>query len=393
MNDPRYAILALAPQVWHAQWVNRQQLLSRIGRDHLVLYSNGGWVVWDRASDAWRNAAFSGRFVPSDNVWLDESPRYLMRWPRFTPLDRAVMRSQARRWLHWFRTQGNLPLIAHICHPRFAPYVDLVNPDYVVYHVYDLYDHMPGWQSEWGAWEQALLRRANLVFCPSTMLADALCEKVTRKVEILPNAADVGAFFRAAEQGAAAPSDLARIPHPRIGWVGSVHPQIDYALIATLARRRPNWQFVFVGNKVRFAESEIEQEYLDCERLNNVHFLGYKHRDDVPPYVLNMDVNIMCYRMSDSNWVQFAYPLKLHEYLASGKPVVSANLKMLQVHADVLRFATGADEWESAIDEALTRGGVGTRERRVAVAGEHSWDSRAALLQRWLVGLSSPQPA
>lgn len=387
MNDPRYAILALAPQVWHAQWVNRQQLLSRIGRHHAVLYSTGGWFVWDRVSDQWQNAAFSGRMTASDNVWLDESPRYLMRWPRIGLLDRAVMRLQVRRWLRWLAKQGDLPLIAHICHPLFAPYVDLMKPDHVVYHVYDLYDHIPGWQSQWGEFEHRLLRRADLVFCPSTMLAQALYGKVPRKVEVLPNAADVGAFFGAAERGAPDPADLAGIPHPRIGWVGSVHPQIDYGLIATLAKRRSDWNFVFVGNKVPYTEPRSEQEYLECRQLGNVHFLGYKHRNDVPPYVLNMDVNAMCYRMSDTSWIKVAYPLKLHEYLASGRPVVSADLQMLRVHSDVIRFATGPEEWEDAIDEALTRGGVGTPERRIAVARENSWDARAELLQRWLAGL------
>ena len=37
------------------------------------------------------------------------------------------------------------------------------------------------------------------------------------------------------------PPDLAAIPHPRIGWTGSLHPQLDYGLIATLAQRRPDW--------------------------------------------------------------------------------------------------------------------------------------------------------
>src|SRR5450759_4284903 len=84
MINRRYAILALAPQVWNEQWVNRQQLLSRIGRHHDVLYSTGGWFVWDRAADAWRTAAICGRIDAADNVWIDESPRYLMRCLLYT---------------------------------------------------------------------------------------------------------------------------------------------------------------------------------------------------------------------------------------------------------------------------------------------------------------------
>jgi hypothetical protein len=68
--------------------------------------------------------------------------------------------------------------------------------------------------------------------------------------------------------------------------------------------------------------------------------------------------------------------------------VVSADLEVLRVHSDVIRFATGPEEWEEAIDEGLTRGGVGTPERRIADASENSWDARAELLNQWLVGLS-----
>jgi glycosyltransferase involved in cell wall biosynthesis len=390
MSDCRYAILALAPQVWHAQWVNRQQLLSRIGRHHTVLYSTGGWFMWDRSSDEWRRARFSGRMSASDNVWLDESPRYLMRWPRIGVLDRAVMRAQARRWSGWLRRHADGAFVAHVCHPSYFPYVELLEPDRLVYHVYDLYDHQPGWQPEWGPYERELLQRSDLTFCPSEMLAQALRDKVPRKVEVLPNAADVDAFFDAAARGAQDPPDLAAIPHPRIGWVGSIHPQIDYGLIAALAKRRSGWHFVFVGNKVPYTEERAEQEYLECERLPNVHFLGYKHRSEVPFYVINMDVNIMPYRVSEERWVKVAYPLKLHEYLASGRPVVSVDLEMVRVHKDVIRFATGVGDWERAIDEALEEGGVGTPEERIAVASEHSWDARARVLRQWLAGLHAP---
>ena len=382
------SIIALAPNAWNGQWVNRQHLLSRIGRHHTVLYSTGGWFVWDRGSEKWGRAPLAGRMLPCDNVWVDESPRYLMRWPRVRLVDRAVMRMQANRWAGWLRSQGDGRLIAHICHPCFYPYLELLKADHVVYHVYDQYDHQPGWTGEFDRFERELLSRADLVFCPSDMLGEALREKVSRRVEILPNAADVGAFFDAAARGAQDPPDLAQIPHPRVGWVGSLHPQIDYGLIAGLARRRRDWNFVFVGGKVAYTEARAEQEYRECRELPNVHFLGYKHRRDVPQYVLNMDVNIMCYRMSDEAWIKVAYPLKLHEYLAAGRPVVSADLQMLRPHADVIRFASAPDQWERAIDEALGSGGAGTPEQRIAVAREHSWDARAQILQQWLAGLA-----
>ena len=390
MDDTRCAIVALAPQDWDAQWVNRQQLLSRIGRRHTVLYSTGGWFVWDRITDAWRRTPFFGRMALSDNVRIDRSPRWLMRWPRCPAADRAVMRLQARRWRRWLEAQGHHQLIAHICHPAYGPYVDLLKPRHVVYHVYDQYDLMPGWNSELEEWERRLLRRADLVFCASEMMARALKEKVPRRIEVLPNAADVDAFFEAA-QARLEPDDLAAIPHPRIGWTGSLHPQIDFGLIAALARRRPDWNFVFVGNKVSYSEARAEQQYQECRQLGNVHILGYKDHREVPPYVVGMDVNMMCYRLSDETWIKANSPLKLYEYLAAGRPVVAANLPSVQHLSDVVRVADGVDDWEASIEEALREGGRGTPDERRAIAAENSWDQRAETLNAWLTQMADRQ--
>ncbi|HEY9446278.1 MAG TPA: glycosyltransferase [Burkholderiales bacterium] len=391
MSDTRCAIMALAPQDWGAQWVNRQQLLSRIGRHHTVLYSTGGWFMWDRISDAWRRTPFFGRVIPADNVWVDESPRWLMRWPRFPVVDRAVMRLEARRWRQWLKARGHSQLIAHICHPAFGPYLDLLKPRHVVYHVYDQYDLMPGWSSALEESERRLLRRSDLVFCASEMMARALQEKVPRRIEVLPNAADVGAFFRAART-MQEPPDLAAVPHPRIGWTGSLHPQIDFGLIAALARRRPDWHFVFVGNKVNYSEARAEQEYQECLQLRNVHMLGYKHHDEVPPYVLGMDVNMMCYRLSDETWIKANSPLKLYEYLAAGRPVVAANLPSVQHLSNVVKIADGVEDWEESIEEALLKGGRGTPDQRRAIAAENSWDQRAETLNAWLTQLAGRRP-
>ena len=50
--------------------------------------------MWDRAADEWRSAPICGRINAADNVWIDESPRYLMRWPRVPVVDQIVMRAQ-----------------------------------------------------------------------------------------------------------------------------------------------------------------------------------------------------------------------------------------------------------------------------------------------------------
>ena len=118
-----------------------------------------------------------------------------------------------------------------------------------------------------------------------------------------------------------------------------------------------------------------------------MHFLGAKPVDRVPQYLVNMDVNLMFYRLSGQSWVTSGYPLKLHEYLAVGHPVVSVDLPTVRPFADVVRIADGVEDWLSAIQEALTAGGRGTVEQRRAVAAANGWDQRVASLDAWLKDL------
>lgn len=297
-----------------------------------------------------------------------------------------IFRLQIRRWKKFLRGYGNGPLVAYIYHPMFFPYVKWIGADYLVYHAYDLYRDAPGWDAALDHAEQELLKMADLVIASSDQIADALREKVQREIMVLPNGADVAAFD--CNDLAIAPADLSAISHPRLGWGGSLHPQVDYQLIFELARRRPAWHFVLVGQVIAHADARAEAELARCKSLPNVHFLGGKKIDEIPRYLSHMDANLMIYRLSDRSWINSCYPLKLHEYLAAGLPVVSADVPSVRPFSNVVRIAEGIDDWQRAITEALEDGGHGTRDERRAVAAENSWDRRAAMLDAWLAKLT-----
>jgi hypothetical protein len=119
---------------------------------------------------------------------------------------------------------------------------------------------------------------------------------------------------------------------------------VDFGLIAELAARRPAWQFVFVGGRIAQKHARAESELELCRSLPNVHFLGHRGHDEIPLYALNMDVNIMCYRLSEGAWVKSGYPLKLNEYLAAAAPFASADLESVRAFMPLVRIATGVDQ-------------------------------------------------
>jgi len=135
--------------------------------------------------------------------------------------------------------------------------------------------------------------------------------------------------------------------------------------------------------------TEFQAGLATCDQLDNVHFLGAKPYYVLPSYTTHMDVNTMCYRNVSGGWWTAIYPLKLHEYLAAGKPVVGTNLDVLQEFRSVVAIAETAEDWLRALSEAVDAGGTGTKPERQTVALQNSWGSRVEDLVGWLENVAS----
>jgi glycosyltransferase involved in cell wall biosynthesis len=168
-----------------------------------------------------------------------------------------------------------------------------------------------------------------------------------------------------------------------------LHQHVDYAMLAEVALRCPGWHFVLVGDPSPHVDPRAEADKALCRQRPNIHFLGGRPVTQVPAYVGAMDVNIMCYALDDGEWIRAISPLKLHEYLAAGRPVISADVPSVRPFDHVVRIAHGTDDWEQAIQDALQGRAVGDTPTRRAVAADNSWDDRVAKLESWLAALVS----
>lgn len=381
-------IVSLASTIWTDRWMNRQQLLSRLGRRHAVVYSNAAWHTWDRHGDEWRKSTFAGTFHRTDNVWVESVPSWLMRTPRWHGLNDAVLRQHARRWRRFLQDKGRGPLILHMFHPAYADYVDRLRPDAVVYQPYDWFEFMPGWNETLEAAEQALLKRADRVITPSESFSQGLEKKSGREVLVVPNGVDIDMFEKARVAARPLPADLAAIPGPRIGYCGWLESHVDLSLVTELARRRPEWHFVFVGGRTPHNDARLAAEIDACQAVPNIHFLGVKARTEVPDYMMNMDINAIPWRLEEGSWAGVGYPLKLQEYMAAGCNVVSADLHSVRtLLSHVVCIASGVAEWEAAIADTLAGRETGTRAERIAIAQQNGWDRRAEQLESILLSI------
>jgi glycosyltransferase involved in cell wall biosynthesis len=372
-------IVALAANPWDGQWMNRQQLLSRLAGRHAILYSNGPFRIWDRGKDEFRRASLFGSFEQRGSVVLDRRGRWPLRVPRLGWLDHTAMQLAARRWRRQL-SQADGPLVGYLFHPTFAPLLDALRPDHVVYHAYDLFRMTPNWSSAEEANESRLLAAADLVLASSREIASDLQRRSGKHVEFLPNGVDYDLFATAGRHPE--PAELAAIPRPRIGYTGKISVKFDFDLLLELSQRRPDWHFIVVGPSDELPPADAEKMAILRARPN-VHLFGFRPADQSARFTAALDVGLMCYRLGNL-WTQAIYPLKMHEYLACGIGVVSAAVPAVQEFGDVVRIAQTPAEWHDAIGAALQDRGTAAVARRREVGAANSWDDRVTQLDRHL---------
>lgn len=363
--------------------MNRQQLLSRLGQRHDIVYSTGPSSRAVNTASGWLPKA-----VCTNDIIVDRVPRWMGFALRRRAAGTLVLWWLGRRWRRLVKAGEDRVVAVWCFHPKFWPCISHIRPDLLIYHAYDLYHLQGQWDADRDRHEHELLARADLVVASSEEIAAYLSGRGASEPLVVENAADYTAFAIDPDE-AQEPADLAGIGFPRIGYVGALNRKVDFRLLLWLALRQPAWHFVLVGT-VGNLDGETSEAVRQLESLSNVHFLGFKSRQELPRYLIHMDTNLLAYRLSADVWSEGIYPLKLHEYLASGAPVVSAALPSVRPFHEVVRIARSQEEWESEISAALRENGSNERVRaRRAVARQNDWEERVQLLEHGLARLVS----
>jgi glycosyltransferase involved in cell wall biosynthesis len=162
--------------------------------------------------------------------------------------------------------------------------------------------------------------------------------------------------------------ELAGIPHPTLGYFGSMDYVMDTELMAEVARLRPEWHWVLLGLKSNLMRISAP----------NIHFLGARPYGALPRYIRQFDVCVLPWRETNT-FTSYGSAIKVREYLATGKPVVMAPLyEYLQTPG--LRFYRGTQEFITQIEAALREDTPALAAQRQAVVKDGTWDERAGQL-------------
>ena len=209
------------------------------------------------------------------------------------------------------------------------------------------------------AMEAELAERADLIFAASPALAARFDPA---KTHLLPHGVDTALFA----EPAARPADLPG-GGPVAGFYGALAPWIDFALIAASARLLPHWRFLLIG--------PVQADLSALEGIPNIIRTGPRPHAALPAYAQHWTAGLIPFL--DTPQIRACNPLKLREYLASGRPVVATAFPALEPYRAHVSVAATACDVAAALEASLAETAAGTAARRAAVAGE-SWAARAA---------------
>lgn len=355
-------VIGMVPERWSRLWQPRHHVLRR-----LAAFFN---VVWLNPAPGWRPAERPDRsptHEPTEAGWaIDDAPLYLPAVHRPAWLRTMLRRARVRRARRRLLRQGVQYVVLYLWRPGFAD--ALATPhDFSVYHIDDDYAFDAA-HVGLTSLEAATIRRVDQVIIHSPRLME-LKGSLNPHTAYVPNGVD----FAACSTPAPEPADLAAIPHPRIGYAGWIKPQLDWALLDATAARCPEMSFVFVGQAMPLERLTSDPAYRALTRRPNVFFLGTKTSDELAGYHQHFDVCTMPYRIDP--YTDCIYPLKLHEYLASGRPVVGTPIRSLESFRGVVTLAEGPDQWREALQCAIAPEANAQSQRlaRQHIAREHEW--------------------
>jgi len=178
--------------------------------------------------------------------------------------------------------------------------------------------------------------------------------------------------------------EVANIKHPVLFYMGAMDHVMDTALVADVAQRKPQWNFVFVGLRSNSVQVNA----------SNVHFLGPQPYHKLPQFLAHADVCILPWRV-ENIFTSYGSAIKVREYLASGKPVVIAPLYEY-LDTPGLRIYQGVEQFIAQVENALAENedqvhSHDQKEFRRLQVKDHTWDIRTREVGKMLLADLTPE--
>ncbi len=380
MNEQARTILVFSDD-WGRHPSSCQHLVSRLLHRHSVLWVN---TIGMRAPRL--NALTILRGFEKIRQWTrkkshEAAPlpdRLHVLNPKMWPwmrskFDRALNRRLLARQLTPHLQACDSPAVAITTVPVVADLVGVLPVQSWLYYCVDDFSAWPGLdQAAMNRLERDLVSRVDSCVAVSENLQERLAG-MGASSHLLTHGVDVD-FWAAAPADSLLP-EVDGSEEPLIVFWGLKDRRLDVEFLRRLSVRLHKGTILLVG-----PENEPDP---GIKSLSRVRCLGAIPLEDLSKLGLRAAVLIMPY--ADLPVTRAMQPLKLKEYLATGKPVVARGLPALQEWADCVDLVNTPEEFAHSVVQRLESGLPPEQQlARERLIGE-SWESKAEQLERWLL--------
>ncbi len=243
----------------------------------------------------------------------------------------------------------------------------LLNPTLSVYHCVD--PIIEPYQTKHGLIsEDILVKQVDMVICTSKELRNKKA-LLNPNSFFIPNAANISHSLKTLDPDLKESKILKGIRKPIIGYFGAIERRIDYDMMQELFAANRDKSFVMIGPIDRYYIKE--EEY----KAPNLYLTGPVPYSELPAVLKGFDVAIIPFKKDEVS--SDIFPLKLFEYLGSGRPIVSTdfNPDLKDFTFETVPYCKNAEEFSEAIKVALNDNET-LQKRRLEVAADNTWEHR-----------------
>jgi glycosyltransferase involved in cell wall biosynthesis len=368
-------IICLSTHYWDERWFRKQEFMSRFARTNRVLFVEPSFSMARPPEEHLAEVATNRVLLPrlerrTGSLHLLKPPRGLPRWsdPR---VERLTYRWYGRVVGRAADRLGFRDPILWVYRPSFLHGLDAIPHSRLVF---DLVDDLsayggddPAFERQMEAHVSTLVRRADLLVVTAKTLLDRYGPSA-RATAHIANGFDGELFAPGREY--VTPANLDGVPGPILGFIGTLFGFLDFELMEHVARVHHDKSMVLVGPAEANAQDALDR----LTQLPNVFHLGRQPKETMPAYISSFDVCLNPFkrgRVADS-----VNPLKVYEYLAAGKPVVSTPMESLRREdaGAMVAFAEDAAEFSDQVARCLEPEAAMAEEERRVAAAPYSWE-------------------
>ena len=213
-----------------------------------------------------------------------------------------------------------------------------------------------------------LCKQADAVIVCSQKLFD-LKKDLARNLHLIPNGVDAEHYSCVVDGTGPLPKETQAWTKPVLGYTGTIHPdRVDLPLIEEIAKKLTSGSIALIG------PSHVSEEWRErLAKLGNVYFTGPVPYARLPQMMRAFDICITPHRVTP--FTESLNPIKLWEYLAAGKPILSTDVAGFRDYPQFVRIVSNAEEFVTAIHDALHEAPDKQAERR-RESLRHSWEAR-----------------